>query len=169
MSDKSWTDYISEQFEGNWDADHTDYVKVLTEQLDDLNKTHGPLFRKISHPGLHVPVLNSPGKYIAAHKELYKLVGADNVVLNTVKDVLRAVGFADGDFMNDGGPPKGSWALLRMLAENKGCDWSPFATVADNRHKDSHRIQDDAGTGEYYPSRFREDLKKLILELQRLR
>ena len=67
------------------------------------------------------------------------------------------------------GPPKGSWALLRMLAENKGCDWSPFATVADNRQKDSHRIQDDAGTGEYYPSRFREDLKKLILELQRLR
>ena len=31
--DKSWTDYISEQFEGNWDADHTDYVKVLSEQL----------------------------------------------------------------------------------------------------------------------------------------
>ena len=89
--------------------------------------------------------------------------------MDTLKSLLRAAGFADGDLVNDGSRAKGKWALLRMLAESNGCDWSPFATVADNRQEDSHRIQVDAATGEYYPTRFREDLTKLILELQKLR
>ena len=51
----------------------------------------------------------------------------------------------------------------------KGATGQPFETVAENRRQDSHRIQVGPTTGEYYPTRFREDLKNLIVELQKLR
>lgn len=167
--DKSWSDYVSEQFEGNWDADHTDYVAVLSDLLRSLNEVHGRLFRKTDNPGLHVPVLNTMGEYVAAHKELYKLIGADNLVQDTLRTVLGNAGCTDADFLNDGGRPKGAWALLKMLAERKGCDWRFFQIVAENRQVDSHRIQENVASEEYYPTRFRDDLKALILELQKLR
>jgi hypothetical protein len=166
--DKSWADYISESFEGNWDADHTNYVKVFIDALNEINGKVGPLFRKTKHPGLHVPVLNTVGEYATAHKELYKLVGADNLTQDTLKTVLLASGSREDEFLNDGGRAKGSWALLKMLAERKGLDWSVFEVVATNRQQDSHRIQPAPMSGDYYPARFRGDLKKLIVELQKL-
>ena len=166
--DKSWADYISESFEANWDADHTDYIKVLSELLDELNKRHGQIFSKTSHPGLHVPVLNTHGEYIAAHKELYKLVGADNLVDEILKTLLRSAGCQEKDFEHDSGRPKGKWALMKLLADRRGLDWAPFEAVATNRQDDSHGIRERAPSGDYYPVRFREDLKKLIVELQKL-
>jgi hypothetical protein len=165
--DKSWADYIAVSFEGRrWDADHTDYIKLLSEVLNDINTKHGPLFRQTVHPGFHIPVLNAVGEYTNAHKELYKLVGADNLTLETLKALLLAIGCQDGDFLNDGGRPKGTWALFKMLAQRNGADWSAFEVVATNRQQDSHRIQTTAArSGEYYPSVFREELKKLIGEL----
>lgn len=167
--DKSWADYISESCEGNWDADHTDYVKILTDVMNDINGRVGPLFRKTEHPGLHVPAVNTVGEYTAAHKELYKLVGSYNLTLETLKALLVASGCRKDEFSNDGGRAKGTWALLKMLAERGGLDWSAFEVVAVNRHQDSHRIP-DAGvrSTDYYPRRFREDLRKLIVEVQKL-
>lgn len=166
--DKSWSDYISEQFEGNWDADHTDYVKMLTDVMNRINEGAGPLFSKTEHPGLHVPVLNTVVEYASAHKELYKLVGADNLIQDTLRELLLANGCREDEFVNDGGRPKGKWALLKMLAERKGLDWSVLDVVATNRQQDSHRIQAPPAGDDYYPRRFREDLKKLVVELQKL-
>ena len=166
--DKSWTDYISESFEGNWGADHTDYIKVLTATLAEINGKVGPLFRKTEHPGLRVPVLNTIGEYAAAHRELYKLVGADNLTQETLKALLLASGCQEADFVNEGGRQKGSWGIFKLLAQRRGLDWSVLEIVADNRQQDSHRIQPAEATDDYYPTRFLEDLKKLIVELQKL-
>ena len=64
---------------GNWDADHTDYVEVLATVLKEINARAAELFVKTEHPGFHMPVVNTVGEYTRAHKELYKLVGADNL------------------------------------------------------------------------------------------
>jgi len=167
QDDQAWSDYISEQFQGNWDAAHTDYIRGLTEVLLEINKG-GQMFRRTAHPGLHVPVLNTFGEYIAAHKELYKLIGVDNLVQDTLKAALRTCGSEDKDFRHDGGRPKGAWALMKMLAGRKGLDWTPFEVVDDHRQEDAHRIQEKAPRGEYYPSKFQDDLSKLVPELRKL-
>ena len=166
--DKSWRDYISESFEGNWNADHTDYIGVLSATLDEVNDKVGELFRKTTHPGLHLPVLNTFGEYVHAHKELYKLVGADNLRQDGLKALLVAKGCGERDFVNDGGRPKGTWALLKLLSERLGLDWAAFDAVAENRHADSHKMESTSAGDEYYPARFREDVKKLIDELRKL-
>jgi len=166
--DKAWTDYISEQFEGNWGIDHTDYIKRLSESLDGVNKVVGPLFRKTNHPGLHVPGLNTYGEYIAAHKELHKLIGPDNLSEEVLKTALRATGCQDADFVHESGRPKGKWDLLGMLADRRGLDWNPFKTVAAHRQDDGHRIREKTPSGEYYPAKFREDVATLVVELDKL-
>ena len=167
--DDAWTEYISEQFEGNWGADHTDYIKLLHDAIDGINKTNGQIFRKTVHPGLHVPGLNTYGEYIAAHKELHKLIGPDNLVEDSLKSVLRADGCQDTEFAHDSGRPKGKWDLLGILAKRRGLDWAPFKTVADYRQDDGHRIRERTPRGEYYPAKFREDVAKLVAELNKLR
>ena len=114
-------------------------------------------------------MLNTVGEYAAAHKELYKLVGADNLRRETLTALLLAEGCKESDLVNSPTQQKGTWALLRMLVDHKGADWSAFEVVATNRQQDSHRIPaTGAGSKGYYPSRSREDLKKLIVELQKL-
>ena len=165
---KSWSDFISESFEGNWGADHTDHVAELTAVLKEINATAGELFRKTEHPGLHLPVVNSAAEYARAHKELYKLVGADNLRQDTLKTVLLAKGCAEQDFMNDGGRAKGTWALLKLLAGRVGLEWAAFDVVAENRQADSHRMEAGPSGADYDPARFREDLKRLTAELRKL-
>jgi hypothetical protein len=140
--DKAWTDYIDEQFEGNWGIDHTDYIKRLSESLERVNKVVGPLFRKTKHPGLHVPGLNTYSEYIAAHKELHKLIGPDNLSEEVLKTALRATGCQDADLVHESGRPKGKWDLLGMLAGRKGLDWKPLKAVATHRQDDGHRIRE---------------------------
>jgi len=166
--DRAWTEYIEEQFYVSWRADHTDYVKLLRDTLDEINETYGPLFRRTSHPGLHVPGLNTYGEYIAAHKELYKLVGADNLDEDVLKVQLHAHGADEKDFVHESGRPQGKWALLKVLARRRGLDWAPFETVATNRQDDSHRIRERTPRGEYYPARFRDDVANLVRELRKL-
>lgn len=123
---------------------------------------------KTEHPGLHLPVVNTVGEYTRAHKELYKLVGADNLQEADLKKLLLAKGCAEQEFVNDGGRPKGKWALFKLLASRTGLDWVAFDVVAENRIADSHKMESTSAAGEYYPARFREDLKKLIIELRKL-
>lgn len=165
---RSWRDFISESFEGNWGADHTDHVEVLAAVLKEINAKVAELFVKTEHPGFHLPVVNTVSEYTRAHKELYKLVGADNLQEEGLKKLLLAKGCASQEFMNDGGRPKGKWALLKLLAGRTGLDWIAFADVADNRIADSHKMESTSAAGEYYPARFREDLKKVIGELRKL-
>lgn len=165
---KSWNDFISESFEGNWGADHTDYVEVLATVLKAINAKIAELFIKTGHPGLHLPVVNTVEEYSRAHKELYKLVGADNLQEAGLKKLLLAKGCAEQEFVNDGGRPKGKWALFKLLAGRTGLDWVAFDVVAENRIADSHKMESTSAAGEYYPARFREDLKKLIGELRKL-
>ena len=165
---KSWRDFISESFEGNWDADHTDYVEVLATVLKEINARVAELFVKTEHPGFHMPVVNTVGEYTRAHKELYKLVGADNLQEVGLKRVLLAKGSAEEEFVHDGGRPKGKWALFKLLAGRAGLDWVAFDVVAENRIADSHKMESTSAAGEYYPARFRNDLKALIAELRKL-
>ncbi len=165
---KSWRDFISESFEANWDADHTDYVELLATALEEINAKIAELFVKTKHPGLHLPVVNTVGEYARAHKELYKLVGADNLREDGLKELLLAHGCTEQEFVNDGGRHKGKWALFKLLASRTGLDWVAFDVVAENRIADSHKMESTSAAGEYYPARFREDLKKLIGELRKL-
>jgi hypothetical protein len=57
---------------------------------------------------------------------------------------------------------------MKLLVDRRGLDWAPFDAVATNRQDDSHRIREKAPNGDYYPAQFREDLKKVIVELQKL-
>lgn len=146
-----------------------DQLKLLTETLKETNRNKGTLFRTTIHPGLHVPALNTYGEHIAAHKELYKLLGADKLDEVTLKALLRAEGCGDGDFVHkESGRAKGKWALFKMLADRRGLDWTPFKNMADSRVDDSHKIREKTPRGEYYPARFREDAAKLALELRKL-
>lgn len=86
---KSWRDFISESFEGSWDADHTDDVEILTTTLQEINAKVAGLFVKTEHPRLYLPVVNTVGEYTRAHKELYKLVGADNLQERELKNRPR--------------------------------------------------------------------------------
>jgi hypothetical protein len=165
---KSWTDFISESFEANWGADHTDYVEALATALEEINTKVAELFVKTKHPRLHLPVLNSVGEYTRAHKELYKLVGADNLQEDGLKKLLLARGCTEQEFVSDSGRPKGKWALLKLLAGRTGLDWLAFDVVAEHRIADSHKMESTSAAGEYYPARFREDLTKLIGELRKL-
>ncbi len=165
---KSWEDFISESFDGNWGADHTDYVEALEVALKEINEKVGALFAKTEHPGLHLPVVNSVGEYARAHKELYKLVGADNLQEDGLKKLLLVNGCAEEEFVNEGGRPKGKWALFKLLTGRTGLEWSAFDVVAENRITDSHKMESASAAGEYYPARFRADLKKLIHELRKL-
>lgn len=165
---KSWRDFISESFEGHWGADHTDYVEVLATALKEINAKVAELFVKTEHPGLHLPVVNTVGEYTRAHKELYKLVGADNLQEDGLKKLLLAKGCAEQEFVNDGGRAKGKWALFKLLAGRTGLDWVTFDVVAENRIADSHKMESTSAAGEYYPARFRDDPRKLIGELRKL-
>lgn len=165
---KSWRDFISESFEGNWDADHTDDVEILTTTLQEINAKVAGLFVKTEHPRLYLPVVNTVGEYTRAHKELYKLVGADNLQERELKKLLLARGCAEQEFINEGGRPKGKWALLKLLADRAGLDWLAFDVVAENRIADAHKMESASATPEYYPGRFREDLRKLAGELRKL-
>jgi hypothetical protein len=167
-TNKSWRDFISESFEGNWDADHTDCVDVFATVLKEINARVAELFVKTEHPGFHLPVVNTAGEYFRAHKELYKLVGADNLREDGLKKLLRAKGCAEQEFVNAGGRTKGKWALFKLLAGRTGLDWAAFDVVAENRIVDSHKMESTSAAGEYYPARFREDLQKLIGELHKL-
>jgi hypothetical protein len=149
-------------------ADHTDYVELLATALKEINAKVGELFVKTEHPGLHLPVVNTVGEYTRAHKELYKLVGADNLQEDGLKKLLLAKGCAEQEFLNDGGRPKGKWALFKLLAGRTGLDWVAFDVVAENRIVDSHKMESTSAAGEYYPARFREDLNNLIGELRKL-
>jgi len=48
------------------------------------------LFVRTEHPGLHLPVVNTGGEYTRANKELYKLVGAENLQEDGLKKLLLA-------------------------------------------------------------------------------
>jgi hypothetical protein len=165
---KSWKDFVAESFEGDWGADHTDYVEALTTALQEINVKVAELFAKTEHPRLHLPVVNTVDEYARAHKELYKLVGADNLQEGGLKKVLLVKGCPEREFVNDGGRPKGKWALFKLLASRTGLDWAVFEVVAENRIADSHKMESTSAAGEYYPARFREDLKRLIGELRKL-
>ena len=59
-------------------AEHA--VEAQRRTLHDVASARvAELFVKTEHPGFHVPVVNTVGEYTRAHKELYKLVGADNL------------------------------------------------------------------------------------------
>jgi hypothetical protein len=136
--------------------------------LEEINAKVAELFVKTKHPGLHLPVVNTVGEYGRAHKELYKLVGADNLREEGLKELLLANGCTQQEFVNDGGRPKGKWALFKLVASRTGLDWVAFDVVAENRIADSHKTESTSVAGEYYPARFREDLRKLIGELRKL-
>jgi hypothetical protein len=168
--DSTWRQHFAEQFEASWDADHTDHIQDLGETLLAINGLIGStLFRKTSHPGLHLPSLNTYGEYAAAHKELYKLIGPDNVAVGALKGLLREAGCQDDAFVHPSGKSKGAWALLELLASRRELDWAPFATVAENRHVDSHKVVDAAPSTDYYPRKFRRDLASVVAELSKLK
>lgn len=166
--DKAWPQYVSEQFEGDWNADHTDYVALLHDAIERINGAYGLLFRKTAHPGLHVPGLDTYGEYVAAHKELYKLIGPDNLDERVLCEALLANGSQPADFVHESGRPKGKWDLFGMLAKRRGLDWRPFKTVADNRQEDGHRIRQGVPREDYYPAKFRDDLARVVAELTKL-
>lgn len=169
-SDTTWRQHVAEQFEASWDADHTDHIQDLGETLQAINALIGStLFRRTSHPGLHLPSLNTYGEYAAAHKELHKLIGPDNIAVDALKGLLRDAGCRDDAFVHPSGKSKGAWALLKMLASRRGLDWAPFATVEENRHVDSHRVVAAAPSTEYYPRKFRRDLASVVAELSKLK
>jgi hypothetical protein len=113
---------------------------------------------KTKHPGLHLPVVNTVGEYTRA-QELYKLVGADNLREDGLKELLLANVCAEQEFVNDGGRLKGKWALFKLLVSRTGLDWVAFDVVAENRIADSHKMESTSAAGEYYPARFREDFR----------
>lgn len=134
----------------------------------EINATVAELFVKTEHPGFHLPVVNTVGEYSRAHKKLYKLVGADNLQEVGLKKLLLAKGSAEQEFVHDGDRPKGKWALFKLFGGRTGLDRVAFDVVAENRIADSHRMESTSAAGEYYPVRFRNDLKAPIAELRKL-
>jgi hypothetical protein len=167
--DATWDSYIRESFEGSWDEVHTDQLATLSETLANVNRgIGGVLFRSTSNPRLHHVVLDSVEDYMAAHKELYKLVGPDNMDRTVLEGELTRRGVAKGEMINESGRPKGAWALFRILCRCAGSDFLVFETIHANRQMDAHERTELQRGNEYYPEKWQSDTKRLLVELSTL-
>lgn len=170
-NNEGWKEHIEEIFEGSWEAQHIDYVKLFSETLEQINAhLNESLFIQTSNPHLHIPVLNTERDYIETHKELFKLLSADNLNGDLLKKLLLSLGSSESDFLNGGGREKGKWALFKMLCKKFNVDVSKLELVNTNRQISSHKIAPNFSTpAEYYPEKFKNELRELILELDKLK
>lgn len=170
QEDKSWSDYIRESFEGDWDVEHIDYIEMLNDLIVQINTKKNNLFNGTANPNLRIPVMNVISEYTDAHKELYKLIGPDNISSDALEQLLLNLGYIENDLINkDSGKKKGKWALLKMLVDKVGADWTVFENIAENRIRDAHKIQElTTPVSDHYPRKFRHDLSALIVELNKI-
>jgi hypothetical protein len=168
---EGWNEHIDEIFNGSWDAQHIDYIKLLSETLEQINSNLSePLFIQTSNPYIHIPVLNTERDYIETHKELFKLLSADNLNGDILKKILLTLGYTGFDFVNPGGQNKGKWALFKMLCKKCDVDITKLEIVNANRQVSSHKIAPDFITPkEYYPEKFRTELQELVKELLKIK
>lgn len=168
---QDWDEHIDEIFNASWDAQHIDYIQLLSEVLEQINSgLISPLFTKTTNPYIHIPMLNTERDYMEAHKELFKLISADNLDGNVLKRLMLSKGFKEENFIHDSGREKGKWALLKMLCKMLGVDFSKFETINSNRQISSHKIATDFATPiAYNPEKFKVELRELIRELTKMK
>jgi hypothetical protein len=124
----------------------------------------------VENPNFAVIVANTKNSYIAGHKELYKIIGADNLNGIALRNVLLLAGFKDTDFIHkESGRPRGKWDLFRNLFVLLNMDFEPFEHVAKMRQEDSHKIGKLQIPESYYPDMFKNDIQTVASALKQLK
>jgi hypothetical protein len=100
---------LRQNFGGEF-VDAGDPIVALRESIEDVNRSV-PLFRRSENPELTYPFLNNQKDYSASHRELYKLIGPDNIDQREVKQILTSLGIAFD-------PSAKTMALFRQLARS---------------------------------------------------
>ena len=166
----SFEKHLRESFEGDWDVEHTDVIADLTAVLAAFNQLLGAsLFRHTANPNLALVMTNAENAYIAGHKELYKLIGADNLSLDVLKKLLMLSGFSESDFIHkESGRHRGKWDLLKMLFGVFSLGFEPLQHIANMRQKDSHKIMEQSIPKSYYPDMFKSDIHSAVSLMKEL-
>jgi hypothetical protein len=140
--DPGFRDFVRQEFEGER-VDHGDPIQGVYDAIRGANEAAAPckLFRREqANPHLVYPVFNNRKAYSAAHKELQKIVGRDNLDVKALRCLLRRL--TPGiDLPSD----EGAWALLKrvvavLLPEDHKAVLAPLERVFSARSLDTHEI-----------------------------
>jgi hypothetical protein len=166
----SFEKHLRESFEGDWDVEHIDVIADLKALLTALNQlVNDTLFSHTENPNLALLTTNTENAYIAGHKELYKLIGADNLNRDALKKLLVLSGLQDIEFVHkESGRPRGKWDLFKTLFNLLSLAFESLQHVANMRQKDSHKITAQSIPEAYYPDLFKSDIQAAVTALKEL-
>ena len=90
QNDSTFEKFVRQEFDAEF-VDHVDPIVAVGEALDAVNKVV-PLFQHTANPDLTYPFINNQKDYSSSHRELYKLVGPDNLDRRRLRACLEAMG-----------------------------------------------------------------------------
>ena len=173
--DHEFKQYMRQMFGGEW-GDYEDPLRGICDSVDRINSlteklVGAALFKNISeNPYLQYIVINTNEAYQNAHKELYKLLGADsldkNVLLGLLKERLDA---KDEELIEKNRKEKGQWSLFKTLAMKfPDTDFRSFQICFDARVEDVHKVGTKNLPDTDLVQKFRKDCEEILLSLKKL-
>jgi len=112
-------------------------------------------------------VRNTVKAYQDAHKELYKLLGADSLDKNVLQALLRNLGAKEEELQDENGEEKRAWGLFKIFVNNFcNADFVPLQRCFDARVADAHKIETIILPSGDLTLRFRGDCGEILKTLK---
>jgi hypothetical protein len=169
--DYEFEQYKRQMFGGQW-GDYEDPIQGIRDSVDRINclteKLVGAkLFKNISeNPYLQYLVINNNGAYQNAHRELYKLLGADSLDKKVLIGLLERVGAKGKEPVKKNGK---KWVLFNTLVMKfPDTDFKSFQICFDARVKDAHKIGTRNLSDTDLVQEFRKDCEEILVSLKKL-
>ncbi len=144
--DEEFEKYCRTIYEGEW-INYEDPLQEIRNIVECINNVTerivcDKLFRNTSeNPYLRYIVRNTVKAYQDAHKELYKLLGADSLDKNVLQALLKNLGTKEEELRDENGEEKRAWGLFKLFVNNFcNADFAPLQRCFDARVASAHKI-----------------------------
>lgn len=168
--DPDFDAFVRQVYGGEWldEEDPIDAVYGAVRLVNEAAVPHTVFRQEKPNPYLRYPVFNNRRAYSAAHKELQKVAGTDNLDVKGLRSLLRAL-IPEVEVS----PSDGGWALFKrgvrvLFPEDPKAVLAPLENVFAERSLDTHEIDPLSLESQDFHDRFKRDCQDVAAALVRI-